>query len=89
MCPFLFFNVGLNGPLLGLIFSLSWYIDRLQWGVLIIKMHRLPNRGASSSLVANKHFIEIMAHQSSIYTKKLNWRFEPLDCATSDSHPKR
>ena len=33
-----------------------------QWGVLIIE--RLPNRGARSSLVANKHFIEIMAHQS-------------------------
>ena len=33
-------------------------------------MLRLPNRGAISSLVANKQFIEIMAYQSSISMKK-------------------
>ena len=32
-----------------------------QW-VWLIKMHKLHNRGASS-LVANKHFIEIVAQQ--------------------------
>ena len=52
-------------------------------------MLKLPNRGASSSLVANKHLIEIMAHESSISIKKeLNCRFEPLDGATSACHPK-
>ena len=35
------------------------------------KMYRLPNRGACSSLVAKKHFIEIMAHESSISMKKV------------------
>ena len=50
-------------------------------------MHRVPTGGASSWLVANKHFIEVMAHQSSLW-KKLNCSFEPLDMATSDCHPK-
>ena len=43
-----------------------------QCGVLIIKMLRLPSRCASSRLVANKHFTDIMAPQSSIYMKT-NW----------------
>ena len=37
---------------------------------LLEKMQKLPNRGASCSLVANKHFIEIMAHQSPVSMKK-------------------
>jgi len=53
------------------------------------KMRRLATRWASSRLVANKHFIEIMTSQSSnIYGKKINCWFEPIDGATSGCHNK-
>ena len=44
----------------------------------------LPSRCATSRLVANKYFIEIMTPQSSISMKKVNCLFEPLDEAISD-----
>ena len=50
----------------------------------VVLMHRLPSKGARSILVANIHFLEIMAPLSSISMKKSNWRFEPWDGAASD-----
>ena len=44
---------------------------KVAWGVLIIKILGLPSRCVSSRLVANKHFIEFMAPQSSISIKKV------------------
>ena len=48
----------------------------------------LPSRGASSRLVANKHFKENMAPQSSLSMTELNYRFELLDVATTDCYLK-
>ena len=44
---------------------------------LSLKMLRLPRRCASSRLVDNKHFIEIMALESSISIKK-SWRYQDI-----------
>ena len=63
------------------------YLEKRLYGLsLSLKMPSLPSRGTSSRLVANKHFIENMAPQSSISLKKVE--FEPLDGATSDCHLK-
>ena len=54
-----------------------------------LKLLRLPSKCANSRQVANKHSIETVAPQSSICIKKLNWRLEPQDGATSDYLPQR